>query len=222
MKNAQTTTRHLRSARRSRGFTLIEIIVSLMIFSLVVVVALAALVKIIDANKRAQTIQDAVVNMSFTMDSMTRELRTGSDYYCRIVSPGTDLSVTSLSAQSVSGCSSVGGTGGGGVGFAFLSSRSTSGCRLITAYEVVPNMTGTGGTWSGTFAFNKAEQTSCNQSLAFSPIIDSASVSLTNYYLQIADTTFPLLFLKLDGIAGTKETVKTTFTLQTAASPRQP
>ena len=112
MKNAQTTTRHLRSARRSRGFTLIEIIVSLMIFSLVVVVALAALVKIIDANKRAQTIQDAVVNMSFTMDSMTRELRTGSDYYCRIVSPGTDLSVTSLSAQSVSGCSSVGGTGG--------------------------------------------------------------------------------------------------------------
>jgi prepilin-type N-terminal cleavage/methylation domain-containing protein len=63
-----------------KGFTLVEIMVSLAIFSVVMVVALGAFLKIVDVNKRAQSIESAVNNLNFTMEAMSRELRTGSQY----------------------------------------------------------------------------------------------------------------------------------------------
>lgn len=210
-----------------KGFTLIEIIVALMIFSIVVVVALAALVRIIDANKKAQTIQDAVVNMSFTMESMTRELRTGSVYYCKKWLGDSDLALppsNSLSAQDVGGCNGVSSSmNNQAVGFAFLSNRTASGgggCRLINAYEIVPNLPG--GSFDGTFSFKKGSQTACNQALTFTPVTDTASLSLTGYFLQVNNAQFPLLFVKMDGNAGSREAVRTHFTIQTASSPRIP
>ncbi len=191
-----------------------------MIFSIVVVVALAALVKIIDANKKAQTIQDAVVNMSFTMESMTRELRTGSTYYCTVLAPNTDVSVTSLLSRSVVPCNGVTGASGNGVGFAFLTNKSGGSCRLINAYEIVPNMPS--GTFDGTFVFKKASQASCGSALEFTPVIDTAAMSITGYYLSVSDVEYPLLFVKLDGASGGKQNIKTYFTIQTAASPRLP
>ena len=66
--------------KRSRGFTLIEIIVSLAIFSIVATVALGALVKIISTNKKAQSLQSSLTNLSFGLESMSRELRAGTRY----------------------------------------------------------------------------------------------------------------------------------------------
>lgn len=63
-----------------KGFTLIEIIVSMAIFSVVMVVALGAFLKIVDVNKRAQTVEAAVNNLTFVVESMSRELRTGQVY----------------------------------------------------------------------------------------------------------------------------------------------
>src|ERR1035437_3022439 len=65
----------------SSGFTLIEMLVSIAIFMVVAVIAVAALLKIVDANRKSQTLQDAVNNINFAMDSITREIRVGSDYY---------------------------------------------------------------------------------------------------------------------------------------------
>lgn len=66
-----------------RGFTLIEVLVSLSIFTIVVTIAVSTLLVLIDANTRAQNTQSIMTNLSFALDSMTREIRTGSDYYCR-------------------------------------------------------------------------------------------------------------------------------------------
>lgn len=209
-----------------KGFTLVEIIIALMIFSIVAVVALAALVRILDANKKAQTIQDSVVSMSFTMESMTRELRTGSTYYCVVVQPNTDLSIKNLTLTQTAGCNGLNGNNGVGVGFAFYSSKTANGngqsvCQLINAYEIVPNMTN--GVFNGTYSFKKAMQTACNQSsLSFIPVIDTNSLSITNYFVQMNNTSYPLLFVKLDGISGNRENSKTYFSIQTAASPRIP
>ena len=63
-----------------RGFTLVEMVVSLGIFSLVMVVAMGAFLKITDVNKRAQNVKNAVNNVNFTLEAMSRELRTGSEY----------------------------------------------------------------------------------------------------------------------------------------------
>ena len=78
------------------GFSLIEVLVSLAIFTFVSVAAMGALLVLIDANRKAQNLQAVMTNISFAMDSMTREIRTGSHYYCRNVvnsvmsSAGTD------------------------------------------------------------------------------------------------------------------------------------
>jgi prepilin-type N-terminal cleavage/methylation domain-containing protein len=229
MLHTHYTQRHLPTSRHftlaKRGFTLIEIMVALMIFSIVVVVALAALVKIIDANKKSQTIQNAVVNMSFTMESMTRELRTGSTYLCKPLTPGNDLGLpggNSLTSQDVSLCNGVTGASGNGVGFAFLSNTTASNgaggtCRLIKAYELVPDPS-----VSGTFIFKKGTQAACSAALVFAPVIDTGAMSITSYYVAVSNVQYPLLFIKMDGSSGAKESIKTTFTIQTAASPRLP
>jgi prepilin-type N-terminal cleavage/methylation domain-containing protein len=64
------------------GFTLIEMIVSLAIFSVVVTIAVGALLVLISGNQRLQGEQGVMTNIAFAMDSMTREMRTGFNYYC--------------------------------------------------------------------------------------------------------------------------------------------
>jgi prepilin-type N-terminal cleavage/methylation domain-containing protein len=65
-----------------RGFTLVELLISVALFSVVMVVALGALVALSSAARKAENINTAVNNLSGSIDSMTRTIRTGADYYC--------------------------------------------------------------------------------------------------------------------------------------------
>jgi len=65
------------------GFTLIEMIVSLAVFSSVITIAVGALLVLVASNEQLQGEQSVMTNLSFALDSMTREIRTGTDYYCR-------------------------------------------------------------------------------------------------------------------------------------------
>ena len=64
------------------GFTLIEMIVSLALFSIVVTISVGALLVLIASNERFQEEQSVMTNLSFALDSMAREIRTGVNYYC--------------------------------------------------------------------------------------------------------------------------------------------
>lgn len=64
------------------GFTLIEMIVSLGVFSVVITIAVGALLILIANSKQLQKEQGVMTNLSFALDSMTREIRTGTKYYC--------------------------------------------------------------------------------------------------------------------------------------------
>ncbi len=66
----------------SRGFTLIEMIVSVSIFTIVVFVAVGALLAITDANRKANSIRAVMDNISFAMEFMARSMRTGNNYGC--------------------------------------------------------------------------------------------------------------------------------------------
>jgi prepilin-type N-terminal cleavage/methylation domain-containing protein len=90
-----------------RGFSLIEVLVSLSIFAVVVTIAIGALIALIGANARTQNTQAVMTNISYALDSMTREIRTGTDFFC---GTGTSLPV---SGGSVRDCSS------GGPAFSF-------------------------------------------------------------------------------------------------------
>lgn len=65
-----------------RGFTLIELLVSVAIFSVVVVIALGALLAMAEADRKAQTLKTIVNNLNFSLESMSRTIRTGYDYHC--------------------------------------------------------------------------------------------------------------------------------------------
>jgi prepilin-type N-terminal cleavage/methylation domain-containing protein len=65
-----------------KGFTLIELMVSVAIFSIVMVIALGALLSISSADRKSETIASVMHNLNFALESMTRTIRTGYDYHC--------------------------------------------------------------------------------------------------------------------------------------------
>ncbi len=67
---------------RVRGFSLIELMVSLTIFSIVMTLSISTLLVLIDANAKAQALSSSMTNLSFALDSMTRNIRTGKDFRC--------------------------------------------------------------------------------------------------------------------------------------------
>jgi len=67
---------------RMRGFTLIELIVSMGIFALVMLVATSAYYNLIALDRKARSVNTTVNNLSFAVDAMTRGIRTGTNYQC--------------------------------------------------------------------------------------------------------------------------------------------
>lgn len=64
----------------NKGFTLIEMIMSVAVFTVVSLIAAGALLAIADANRKAQAFKSVVNNLNFALESVARNLRTGSAY----------------------------------------------------------------------------------------------------------------------------------------------
>ena len=64
------------------GFTIIEMIVSLAVFAVVITISIGALLILISTNQKLQAEQSVLTNLAFALDSMTREIRTGTRYLC--------------------------------------------------------------------------------------------------------------------------------------------
>jgi len=65
-----------------RGFTLTEVMVSMTILATVLTIASGSFLIILNASRQAQNNLDLINNLTFAIDSMTREIRTGYGYYC--------------------------------------------------------------------------------------------------------------------------------------------
>jgi prepilin-type N-terminal cleavage/methylation domain-containing protein len=70
------------ASSQKKGFTLVEVLVATALFTVVMVVAVSALLVILDANRKAQNISNTINNTFFSFETMTRLLRTGSGYHC--------------------------------------------------------------------------------------------------------------------------------------------
>ncbi len=70
------------TTRKYSGFTLIEMMVALSLFTIVVTIAVGALLSLIGSSKGVQNEQSVMATLTFVLDSMTREIRTGTEYYC--------------------------------------------------------------------------------------------------------------------------------------------
>ncbi len=90
MTNSKNTKNSLKSGigtssfHGNGGFTLVEMIVAIFIFSIVMVVAVGALVSVVEANRKAQGVKSVMNNLNFALDSMTRAIRVGTEYSCGV------------------------------------------------------------------------------------------------------------------------------------------
>ncbi len=66
---------------KQKGFTLVEMIVSMAIFIVVALIAVGALLKVLDANRKSLNLKTAINNLNFALESMSREMRVGGEYY---------------------------------------------------------------------------------------------------------------------------------------------
>ena len=66
----------------SCGFTLIEMLIALAIFSIIMVISVGSLISLINANHKAQTLKTVVNNLHFALENMSRSIRTGYNYHC--------------------------------------------------------------------------------------------------------------------------------------------
>jgi prepilin-type N-terminal cleavage/methylation domain-containing protein len=82
-----------------RGFTLIEMIVSVGLFSVVMLVVTAAYLAIITLDKESRSTNELVVNLSFALESMARNVRTGTAYSCAGAGNGTCEQLSFIDAE---------------------------------------------------------------------------------------------------------------------------
>lgn len=77
----------VKSASQS-GFSLIELLVSVALFTVVLTVSIGSLLVLISVNARAQNMQQVMSDLSFAIDSISREVRTGRGLYCNRANEG--------------------------------------------------------------------------------------------------------------------------------------
>ncbi len=75
-----------RKYRRQGGFTLVELMVSLMLFLIVVLAAVGSLYTVNSASRKVQAMRSVIDNLNFSLEAMSRTIRTGNAVTCGGVS----------------------------------------------------------------------------------------------------------------------------------------
>jgi len=217
----------------NQGFTLIEIIVSLAVFIVVATISVGAFLKILTANKQSQALETAMNNANFALDSMTRDLRVGEDFYC--YDSQNDINVTSLSGKQTCNNNS------------FLVNESQSqNANVMPAIAFYSSQTPSSG-WScpgspiHIYRYNpnsglieKAEQICGSDGIPLEVGEEDTFVPLTDINFNIQtfgiDVDFeslpnsvlsqPKVFITMTATVGSNAQNQTTFSVQTTASER--
>ncbi len=137
---------HLKFQTLNKGFTLIEILVSVAIFATVMTMALGALLAMSESDRKAQTLKSVINNLNFSLDAMSRSMRTGVNYHCdvsvgTVTSPrdcatgATSMAFRSAEGQSVRYCLG-NGSSCSSSGTAVLVSKNGGSYAPLTASEV--------------------------------------------------------------------------------------
>lgn len=70
------------SRKRNKGFTLVEMIVSIGLFTIVLFIATSAFLTVVNADRKSRAVRIASDNLNLALEDMQRRIRTGSTYYC--------------------------------------------------------------------------------------------------------------------------------------------
>ncbi len=67
---------------KNKAFTLVELLISISLFTIISFISIGALITIFDANKRSQSSKTVVDNLNLSIEDMARTIRFGDTYHC--------------------------------------------------------------------------------------------------------------------------------------------
>jgi prepilin-type N-terminal cleavage/methylation domain-containing protein len=81
-----------------KGFTIVEMMVSISLFVVVLTISIGGLLSILDSYRKAQLLSDASSSLKLILEDMTRNIAQGGDYHCDgRQAPVTPVDTTDLS-----------------------------------------------------------------------------------------------------------------------------
>ena len=188
-----------------KGFTLIEMLVAVGLFSVVMLVAVSAILSIIGNNKKAQGINNVVNNLNFAIESMVRDMKTGYLYKCSGSFP--------ISQDTIGLCTDTAAKSS----IEFFS--TLSGTPTPVQYRFVPP-SGSDSTYVPGHIVKTTGVTGNPIDLTSKSDVDIQSVEMYINSPQPGSGTQPGIFLVIRGKANILENEVTEFGLQTFISQR--
>jgi prepilin-type N-terminal cleavage/methylation domain-containing protein len=198
-----------RRSSNNSGFTLIEMLVSLALFSVVVLVAIGALLSLVGANKKAQALEDVMNNLNITIDDMVRNAREGTNFDGQLTINGSPTCNTNSGGPN--DCT------GGGTAFEFepYGGNVHTNDQWVFAYD-------SKGTICGQ-ADSICKSTDGGQTWTAVTSPDVSITSMTFYVVGTmrGDTLQPKVVIVIQGTAGTTDIhAATTFHVEATAVQR--
>jgi prepilin-type N-terminal cleavage/methylation domain-containing protein len=68
--------------REIKGFTLIELMTAVSIFTIIMFISLGSITGVFDANRKSRSLKAVMNNLNLAMEVMSKEMRFGSNYHC--------------------------------------------------------------------------------------------------------------------------------------------
>lgn len=196
-----------------KGFTLIEVLVSLALFSVVLVIAGGTTVSVIDINKRNQIISSVVNNLNYSIDSMVRDVKTGYLYKC-------DYGGTTYTVEALKGSQE---PGDGDCQNSITLVSTISGQDVVVKYEFVQPVDSNGYIQKTIYNDGTASPYSITDKINVK--IDQAQFTVTNPDALdceggACEYGQPSVFVVIKGKAGNQEIEVSKFYVQTFISQR--
>lgn len=69
--------------KNQKAFTLVEVMISIGLFTVVMVIGIGAILGVNSTHRKTQTMRSVVDNLSFVMEDMARSMRLGDDFVCK-------------------------------------------------------------------------------------------------------------------------------------------
>lgn len=186
--------------KKNNGFSLIEMLVAVALFSGVMLIGVGALLSLIDANRKAQAINSVMNNLNFAIENISRNVRVGTTYHCE-----PNASPVPVNIDTPKDCVN------GGKLFAFEASNGDPEDKSDQViYRLKDNVLekSINGGAAGTFVSIIAPEVSIKKFVFY---VDGTSSS---------DNMQPRVVIVIQGTAGISEKTKTEFNLQTTISQR--
>ena len=184
-----------RQAKSSRGgYTIIETMIAISLFIIIVMMAMNSLLNANVVNNKSQKVRSIMDNLSFIMEDMSRNIRTGTTYVCigQVPTPP-------LVAKSGLGC--------GGIAF-----KPVSGGSMWVYY--VWNNGQTNGLYRQVDAGAPVKLTPDDVNITSSSVFDILGAE------PPPDAQQPFVIIRLVGTVNSSPGVNSSFSLQTAVSER--